>query len=199
MDMARTANLFTALALILALPLAACTAGQETRTSPLPAAAESQSSRGEATIVAIDKKDRLVTLRRQDGNLVAMQASPEVRNFDQLKVGDKVWTQLVESVVMVLRKPGEATVGASSGENAMRAQPGEMPAASLYRYVTVTSEVVQVNPATNTLVIKGPDGLSRTLNVKRPEYQRRLPELKAGDLIEATYTETMMIGVERPG
>src|SRR5689334_14935151 len=49
-----------------------------------------QTMKTTATIVSIDAATRDVTLKRQDGKMITLALSEEVRNFDQLKVGDKV-------------------------------------------------------------------------------------------------------------
>ena len=43
-----------------------------------------------ATITAIDKTTRDITLKGPKGNWVVVTAGPEVKNFDQIDVGDKV-------------------------------------------------------------------------------------------------------------
>jgi hypothetical protein len=43
-----------------------------------------------AMIVAIDATYRIVTLKTASGKVVEVVAGPEVKNFDQLKVGQKV-------------------------------------------------------------------------------------------------------------
>ena len=43
-----------------------------------------------ATVKAIDKAKRLVTLKGPEGHTFVVQAGPEVKNFDQIKVGDEV-------------------------------------------------------------------------------------------------------------
>ena len=43
-----------------------------------------------ASVVGIDKEDRTLTLRGPQGNVVTVEVPDEVRNFDQLEVGDTV-------------------------------------------------------------------------------------------------------------
>ena len=43
-----------------------------------------------ATITAIDKATRDVTLKGPQGNEMTVTAGPEVKNFEKLKVGDQV-------------------------------------------------------------------------------------------------------------
>ena len=60
-----------------------------------------------ATIKAIDSTKRLVTLTFEDGTVDTVAAGPEVRRFDELKVGDKVTFRYQESVLVQVRKPGD--------------------------------------------------------------------------------------------
>ena len=57
-----------------------------------------------ATIIAIDKTTRDITLKGPKGNWVVVTAGPEVKNFDQMNVGDKVHARYVEAIVLELRK-----------------------------------------------------------------------------------------------
>ncbi len=44
-----------------------------------------------ATVGAIDHENRTGTLKFPDGTTATFKAGPEVRNFDQVKVGDQVY------------------------------------------------------------------------------------------------------------
>ena len=63
-----------------------------------------------ATITAIDKATRDVTLKGQQGNLMTVTAGPEVKNFDKLKVGDQVDLQYIEALTLELKKGGGMVV-----------------------------------------------------------------------------------------
>ena len=51
-----------------------------------------------ATIQAIDKANRLVTLKDEKGAEDTMQVGPAMKRFDELKVGDKVKVTYYESL-----------------------------------------------------------------------------------------------------
>src|ERR1700757_3450050 len=57
-----------------------------------------------ATIKAIDPATRNVTLTRPSGPDVVIRASDAVKNFDQLKVGDRVTLKQGEALLLELRK-----------------------------------------------------------------------------------------------
>src|SRR5512135_3718347 len=49
-----------------------------------------------ATVDSINAAERKVVLRREDGSLTTYVCGPDVRNFDQIAVGDKVSVTLAE-------------------------------------------------------------------------------------------------------
>ena len=66
--------------------------------------AMAEAVRVSATVQAIDKDKRLVTLKRRDGSTFVVTAGPEVKNFDQIKTGDEVVLRYVEALSLELKK-----------------------------------------------------------------------------------------------
>jgi hypothetical protein len=145
-----------------------------------------------ATITAIDAKTRAVTLKGPQGNEKTIVAGPEVKNFAQLKVGDQVNLQYVESLVLELKKGSDAVVGRTEKAGGARAPEGSSPGGVIGRQVKVVGEVTAVDAATQTLTVRGP---KRTVDMKiaDPEQFKRVA---VGDKIEATFTEAVAIGVK---
>ncbi|MEO8753932.1 MAG: hypothetical protein ABI624_14780, partial [Casimicrobiaceae bacterium] len=124
------------LALVLTAPAQAQTSGGVVATAPGKAVI-AETTRIGATITAIDKASRDVTLKGPQGNLVTVTAGPEVKNFDQLKVGDQVELAYIEALTLELRKSGKMVVGRTEQAGGMAAKPGAMPGAAVGRQVTV--------------------------------------------------------------
>jgi Cu/Ag efflux protein CusF len=145
-----------------------------------------------ATVVAIDAGKRLVTLKRQDGKVVEITAGEQVRNFDQLKVGDRVEAEYGRSLALDLRK--NSGKKASAGETAAvaGAPQGQKPAGLAVREVTVLADVVEVDAKNKIVSLRGPAGNQMDLVVKDPA---QLANIKKGDQVEATYTESLAIKV----
>ena len=144
-----------------------------------------------ATITAIDKATRGITLKGPQGDEVKVVAGPEVRNFDQLKVGDVVQLKFLESLVLELKKGGGLKVEKTEMAGGVRAKPGETPGGAVGRQVTVVGDVIKLDAATQTVTVKGPE---RTINLKvRDPEQFKL--VAVGDQIQATYTEAVAVGV----
>jgi hypothetical protein len=146
-----------------------------------------------AQVVGIDKVARTVTLKGPKGNVVDVVAGNEVRNFDQIKVGDLVVARYVEALTLELKKTKVAAGDVKVREEAAKAKPGEKPAAAGARQVTVVADVVAVDPVKSTITLKGPKGKVVTLNVQNPD---QFKVVKKGDQVEATYTEALALSVE---
>jgi hypothetical protein len=146
-----------------------------------------------AQVVSIDKATRTVTLKGPQGNTVDIVAGDEVKNFDQIKLGDFVVARYLQALTLELRKTkvkaGEPTVR----EEAVRARAGERPAAAGAREVTAIADVIGVDPKKSTITLKGPRGNVVTLNVQNPD---QFKVVKKGDQVEVTYTEALAMSVE---
>ena len=144
-----------------------------------------------ATITAIEKSSRTITLKGPKGDEVKVEAGPEVRNFDQLKVGDVVDMRYRETLALELKKGGGMKVEKTEKAGAVGAKPGETPAGVVGRQVTVVGDVMKVDAATQTVTVKGPQ---RTVDLKvRDPEQFKL--IAVGDQIQATYTEALALAV----
>jgi ribosomal protein L6P/L9E len=145
-----------------------------------------------ASVEAIDKATRQVTLKGPKGNLNTVTAGPEVRNFDQIKVGDMVTVRHVEALTLTLKKDGKELRGMTETPGAARAPAGERPAAVVAKKTEVTANVIALDAKTQTVTLKGP---KQTVELKVPDAgQFKL--IKVGDQIQAVYTEAVAVSVE---
>ena len=146
-----------------------------------------------ATITAIDAATREVKMKRQDGKEISMVLSEEVRNFETLKVGDKVSVQYTQAVALELKKGGGGKASMETGEALKRSEPGQKPGGQAVREVSVLADVVSVNAKKKEVTIKGPQGNLVDLAVEDPE---QLKNIKKGDQIQVVYRESLAIKVE---
>jgi hypothetical protein len=147
------------------------------------------------TIVALDKTTRLVTIKGPDGQLDTIYAGPQVKRFDELKVGDTVTFRYSESVVYQVRKPGEpaAAASASASEPVVTRGKGPRPGATIADQQTATVKVTAVDMETPSLTVLTDDG--RTLSFKVDD-KKNLKGVTAGDRVEITYTTAILISVK---
>lgn len=145
-----------------------------------------------ATVTAVDAAKRQVTLKGPRGNEVPMTVGPDVRNLEQVKVGDQVNVRYIESLSLTLKKDGKELRGSSITDDAARAPQGERPGGAAARQVEITADVIAVDPKTQTLTLKGS---MRTVELKVPD-RGQFNLVKVGDQIQAVYTEALAVSVE---
>jgi len=146
-----------------------------------------------ATVEAVDPATRSVTLKGPKGDLHTIVAGDEVRNFDQIKVGDKVTVKYLESLTIELKKDGKAVVGRTEKSDLQRAAAGQKPGGIAQHEVTVVADVVGVDMKKKTVSVKNDKGEVVDLHVQDPE---QIKLVKKGDQIQATYTEAVAIAME---
>ena len=191
------------LLLALGAPAAAQTPSAPPATTP-PAAKTTATKPGvvyaetttlHATVEAVDPATREVTLKGSKGKIVTIKAGPEVKNFDQIHVGDVLTARYLESVALVVRKT-DAAPSANESRTVEVAPKGHKPAAKIVETKEVTATVEAIDYATRTVTLRGPEGNPRTIKVD-PSV-KRLNEVKKGDQVVARYTEGLAISVKTP-
>lgn len=146
-----------------------------------------------AQVVSIDKATRTVTLKGPKDNVVDVVAGDEVKNFDQIKLGDFVVARYAQALTLELRKTKAAGGDIAVQEEGARAQPGEKPGVAGARQITAIADVIGVDPKNSTITLKGPRGNVVTLNVQNPD---QFKVVKKGDQVDVTYTEAVALSVE---
>jgi hypothetical protein len=178
------------IAAALALPAMAQTGAAVVGKGPGVATA-AQTVKLTATITAIDAATRSITLKGPQGKEVTVTAGPEVKNFAQMKVGDQVNAAYIEALTLELKKGGGKATARTEQAGAAAAKPGERPAGLVGRQVTVVADVIDVDAATQTVTLRGPQRTVE-LKVRDPEQFKLVAK---GDQVEATYTEAVAIEV----
>lgn len=145
-----------------------------------------------AGVVALDKATRTVTLKTAAGKTLDVVAGDEVKNFDQIKVGDQLVVQYLQALTLEVKKGGGVRE-LTQDSDMVRAKPGEKPAVAGAREVTILADVIAVDPKKMTITVKGPRGNVMDLKVKNPDHFK---VVKKGDQIEAVYVEALALSVE---
>ena len=144
-------------------------------------------------IEAIDHSARLVTLKDKDGESETIYCGPEVKRFDELKVGDTITMRYYESIAYAIRKPGQPSgLPATSGPKITRGQ-GARPSGTIAQQETATVTLKAIDLKVPSVTVLTEDG--RTMSFK-VEDKKNLKDVKVGDKVEITYTEAAMISVK---
>jgi Cu/Ag efflux protein CusF len=145
-----------------------------------------------ATVEAIDVAKREVTLKGPKGKVVPLSVSPEVRNLEQVKVGDSLKVTYVEALSLTLKKDGKELRATNTKSDSVRAPEGAKPGGAVAEQVKVTADVIAVDRKTQMVTLRGPKQ-EVDLYVSDPA---QLKLIKVGDQIEAEYTQAVAITVE---
>jgi hypothetical protein len=183
-------------------PLVAAHAQDVKQAAPVTATAHELSNETEtvtATVVQIDRQNRLVTLRRPAGKDATIEVGPEARNFDQIKVGDQVTITYQHALALELLPANAAQAGTEVEGSVTRAEEGQSPGGTVEQAVTVTAKLTAVDLTKHTVTLTGADGKPRVIEVKDPARQARLASLKVGDMVRITYVEALAISVTPKG
>jgi hypothetical protein len=168
--------------------------GQSVATDDLKRVVERKNVEKAAAVVeAINVQNRIVTLRSltRDASVV-MEVGDEVRNLDQVKVGDRVVVEFLEATAIDLKKGGGMSLSAGAGGVAARAKPGEKPAAMLGGALEVVATIIAIDADEPSVTLRGPEGAVIDVLVQHPE---KLAQVDVGDQVVITYKRAVVVAV----
>jgi hypothetical protein len=151
----------------------------------------------EATVVRVDTAKRHLVLQGENGLEFTVQVPQTVKRLEDIKAGDKIKVDYYESLALSLEKAGE---GASAPTNRTLTErnAGKLPGGSIAHQESGTVEIVKIDKDKNQVTVKRPSGEMDTIDIKDPELQAHLSQIKEGDMVQASYTEAAVIKIERP-
>jgi hypothetical protein len=147
-----------------------------------------------ASVEAIDYGKRMVTLTGPEGNTVTVRVGSEVKNFDQIRQGDRVVVEHFEPVALFVWQSGDAP-SATGVEVVEVARPGEKPTGLVVDTTEITASVEAIDYAKRTVSLKGPQGDIRIIKVG-PNVER-FDQVKQGDQVVVRHTEALAISVQK--
>jgi hypothetical protein len=148
-----------------------------------------------AVVEAIDQNARTLTLKGEGGRVITTHVPPEVRNFDQIAVGDRVRAEVRDAFVLAIRRPGAGGPSAGTATVLSVAPPGDKPAAATVRTTEVAATVIAIDVEQRLVTLRGPRGNEWTIHVDANVEGFR--DLKPGDAVIVRHTEAVTIAVEK--
>lgn len=150
----------------------------------------------QAYVIEVDQEQRMLAVQDLEGNMVTLEVGPEVRNFDQIEVGDRISAEYREAVAFAVRRPGEAQPGVTESARVERAAPGEKPAAGAEETVTVTTTLESIEADRTAVTLREPNGDLLTVRVRDPE---NLENVQVGDRVQIEYSRAVAVSVDEIG
>jgi len=146
-----------------------------------------------ATVEAMEKSTRMLTLKTEDGKLTTVTVPADVKRYDGLKVGDKITAKYYENVVLRKKAPGEKDVNTLTGGISPSAGTKPTGTASVQRAITAT--ITAIDPNIPSISLAGPNNWKYSSKVADKEA---LKTVKVGDKLDITWTEAVLLSVEAP-
>ncbi|MCF4994820.1 hypothetical protein GIW70_19120 [Pseudomonas syringae] len=180
-------------ALALATVLSTTSLGAFAADIPLSAAIEAD--KVTTKVISVDAANHQVVLEGAEGRQVHVQLTEKAKNLDNLKVGDQVDVEVMRSVAAYLDTDVDKGLpGSTERTGELRNAPGsDNPGGEAFRQVQVQLIITKIDLAKNQVTLKNPAGQSKTLDVKQPEIQARLKNLKVGQSVIVTYTDVLKV------
>jgi hypothetical protein len=143
---------------------------------------------GEATVEAVDRTKRTVTLKNAEGRTTTVQVPADV-DLNRLKTGNKLLIGYHQSLSARVLPPGSAELGATLAAGSTA--PGKPEGRAWGEQLTIVAEITAIDLVNHKVTVRGAQGDTRMITVKDPQMQQRMANLKVGDLVELTYAEAI--------
>jgi len=148
-----------------------------------------------AVVDAVDHESREVTLTDSQGDVLMFTAGPDVRNLDQVQVGDHVTADYHEEIAVSLRDTKGAQPGSTYSEQVKGAPMGAKPEGTIVTKTVVNAIVEAIDLENNTFKLKFPDDKVQEFTAENPE---NLKLASVGDLVVITINQSLDIIVKQP-
>ena len=146
-------------------------------------------------VTKIDAATRTVTLKNKDGE-TSIVAGPEVKNFAEIKVGDRFYVvyELAVAIELVkVKNPG--TTSEQVTTSTTTAPQGDKPGMITTNTVTATANVEAIDAAKNIVSLKGPQCNIFKVKVQNPDLMK---DIAVNDQVKVVYTEAIAAVVSAP-
>jgi len=156
-------------------------------------AVTSQLTTVQATVQGVYPDKRSLTLVGEDGQQRTIFVGPDVK-LEKLHVGDKVKVSLYRGLAAQIAKGDQKVTDPAAATFAYK-NPAGQPGGGAGASMTVKVTILGVDPGTNTVAFQQADGSQHVIAVKSPNMQKFIRTLKAGDVVDVTYTESVAVNV----
>lgn len=121
-------------------------------------------------------------------------AGPEVKNFDQIEVGDDIKAVYTVGIAARLALPGEVD---TITELEARAAEDSKPGAAAGTAVTLVLEFLSYDPEATVARVKTSDGVEQPIFVGSESGREFAAQLSAGNKVALTFAEGVGVGIVR--
>ncbi|NWD27595.1 hypothetical protein HX864_30325 [Pseudomonas yamanorum] len=152
-------------------------------------------------VLKVDAANHQVVLQGAEGREVHVQLSDQAKDLGNLKVGDQVKVLVTHSVAAVLDTDiDKSAPDATEKTGVLRATADNPnPGGAAFRQVQVQLKITHIDLAKNQVTLENPAGQTKVLTVEKPQIRAGLKDLKVGQSVLVTYTDTLEISTAHEG
>ena len=149
----------------------------------------------EGTVTKIDKKTRTIFFKNNDGESKFI-AGPEIKSFDQIKVGDRLnVTYELAVAIELIKTKSDGIRSKVETASEVTSKPGEKPTRTITNTTTIIADIIAVDRAKKLVSVKGPSGKVTIVTVKNPQL---LADVNVGEQVRVIYFDAMAASITPP-
>jgi hypothetical protein len=150
-----------------------------------------------AQVTAVDKARRELVLQSSDGRVARVEVPPDVRNFNQIKVGDTVRISYRTRVDIAVAGNQPPVTGVTVEAGGARAPAGQKPAGLWATRTQRAVQIVSVDRNSHTVTFREPDGSLDSIVVQDPANYALADGLRPGTYVVVTETSAVAASVDK--
>ena len=149
----------------------------------------------EGTVTKIDKKTRTIFFKNNDGESKFI-AGPEIKSFDQIKVGDRLnVTYELAVAIELIKTKSDGIRSKVETASEVTSKPGEKPTRTITNTTTIIADIIAVDRPKKLVSVKGPSGKVTVVTVKNPQL---LADANVGEQVRVIYFDAMAASITPP-
>ena len=149
----------------------------------------------EGTVTKIDKKTRTIFFKNGEGESKFV-AGPEIKNFDQIKTGDRLSvTYEIAVAIELIKTKSDGIRSKVETSTEITSKPGEKPTRTISNTTTIIADIINVDRAKKLVSVKGPSGKVTVVTVKNPLL---LADVNVGEQVRVIYFDAMAGSITTP-
>ena len=150
----------------------------------------------DAVVTKVDSKTRTMTLKDKDGTVTNFVAGPEIKNFPQIKVGDRLTVTHELAVVIELLKVNNQGIRSEVQTTSQTSAPlGSKPASVISNTTTIIATVIGIDRQKLTISVKGPKGKPDIYRIKNAAL---LKDIAVNDEVKIVLYDAMAASFTAP-
>jgi len=171
----------------------AADADSHMKTVQVPVRVTTSTVRTAAIVEAVNKETREIKVIDASGRRYSFIASDLVANFDQIEPRDRIVTEYLESVAILVAPAGAPELG--DGTAVELAPLGDKPGVAAVDTFMVKATIESLNRTDRVALLRGEDGRTRSVKVADDVP---LDMIEVGDEVRMRITEAIAISVVEP-